>query len=78
MIIQEMDMPIIGGGGITMEDIFDIQMTGCHGISVESAINDSFDKKESVEEIKLHLPDAEFDTPENLDSSEDLDELNYQ
>lgn len=67
MIIQEIDMPIIAIGGIEMEDIFDLQMTGCHGIAVASLINNSFDKKETIEEIKLLLPDGTFD-----DSGEDF------
>jgi len=67
MIIQEIDVPIIAIGGIEMEDIFDLQMTGCHGIAVASLINNSFDKKETIEEIKLLLPDGTFD-----DSGEDF------
>lgn len=67
MIIQEIDIPIIAIGGIEMEDIFDLQMAGCHGIAVASLINNSFDKKETIEEIKLLLPDGTFD-----DSGEDF------
>ncbi|UXX78402.1 thiamine phosphate synthase [Reichenbachiella carrageenanivorans] len=67
MIIQDIDIPIIAIGGIEMEDIFDLQLTGCYGIAVASLINNSFDKKETIEEIKLHLPDGTFD-----DSGEDF------
>lgn len=67
MIIQDIDIPIIAIGGIEMEDIFDLQLTGCYGIAVASLINNSFEKKETIEEIKLLLPDGTFD-----DSGEDF------
>ena len=61
MIIHDIDLPMIGVGGIEMSDIIDIQMSGCHGIAVASLINNSFDKKATVSEIKMHLPDGDFD-----------------
>lgn len=60
MIIQDIDIPIIAIGGIEMEDIFDIQMTGCYGVAVASLINSSENKKETVENINLSLPNDEF------------------
>lgn len=65
MIIHDIDLPMIGVGGIEISDILDIQMSGCHGIAVSSLINNSFDKKATVSEIKLHLPDGDFDV-ENM------------
>lgn len=67
MIIQDIEIPIIAIGGIEMADIFDLQLTGCHGIATASLINNSLDKKETIEEIKLLLPDGTFD-----DSGEDF------
>lgn len=67
MIIQDIDMPIIAIGGIEMTDVFDLQMAGCHGIAVASLINNSLNKPETIEEIKLLLPDESFD-----DSGEDF------
>ena len=61
MIIRDMDIPIIAIGGIELKDILDIQLTGCHGIAVASLINNSDNKKEIISEIKLHLPDGEFE-----------------
>lgn len=75
MIISEIDTPIIAIGGITLEDIFDIQMTGCHGIAVASLINDSMDKKEVVEEIKTLLPGGDLGMDESLGDT-DSDEFN--
>jgi len=60
MIIHDIEMPIIAIGGIEIEDILDIQMTGCYGVAVASLINDSDNKKEIVEGINLSLPHDEF------------------
>ena len=79
MIIQDIEIPIIAKGGISLEDIFDLQLTGCYGVAIDSLINQSFDKKETIEEIKLLLPDPAFDIQESSTQVEDHDdgELEY-
>lgn len=67
MIIQDIDIPIIAIGGIEMTDVFDLQLAGCYGIAVASLINHASNKPETIEEIKLLLPDESFD-----DSREDF------
>ena len=77
MIISEIDTPIIAIGGITLEDIFDLQMTGCYGIAVASLINDAPDKQYIVDEIKSLLPNANFNEKEDYgDENEFEDEFN--
>ena len=71
MIIQDIDIPIFATGGIELESIFDLQLTGCYGVAIDSLINNSFDKKETIEEIKLLLPDASFDEPDSTSGSEE-------
>lgn len=61
MIIHEIDIPIIAIGGIELEDVMDIQLTGCYGIAVASLINLAEDKQELIEDIKLLLPNISDD-----------------
>ncbi|UXP31484.1 thiamine phosphate synthase [Reichenbachiella agarivorans] len=60
MIIHDIFMPIIAIGGIQTEDVFDLQLSGCHGVAIASLINYADNKKETVNDIKYCLPDAEF------------------
>ncbi|MBU2916264.1 thiamine phosphate synthase [Reichenbachiella agariperforans] len=60
MIIGDIQVPIIAIGGIQTEDIFDLQLSGCHGVAVASLINLSDNKKETVNDINYCLPDGEF------------------
>ncbi|MCV9385827.1 thiamine phosphate synthase [Reichenbachiella ulvae] len=60
MIIEDLHIPIIAIGGIQVEDVFDLQLSGCHGVAIASLINTSEDKKETITEIKYCLPDGDF------------------
>ncbi|WP_109829954.1 thiamine phosphate synthase [Reichenbachiella versicolor] len=76
MIISNIDTPIIAIGGITIDDIFDIQMTGCHGVAVASLINEAPNKELMVEEIKSLLPNTEFGITDHSVSNEIEDKFN--
>ena len=80
MIIQDIDIPIVARGGIDLEDIFDLQLTGCYGVAIDDLISHSFDKKETIEEIKLVLPDASFDESDDPYDEENSfdDEESYE
>lgn len=60
MIIEDIQTPIIAIGGIVVEDVFDLQLSGCYGVAIASLINLSDNKLETVNEIKYCLPDGEF------------------
>ncbi|PIB35216.1 thiamine-phosphate diphosphorylase [Reichenbachiella sp. 5M10] len=60
MIIEDVHIPIIAIGGIRVEDIFDLQLSGCHGIAIASLINSSENKTDTINDIKYCLPDGEF------------------
>lgn len=87
MIINEMETPIIAIGGIGLEDVFELQMTGIHGVAVASLINTAEDKKSVVGEInQLLLNDDFIDDEEedfddglsdDLDITDEYDDLNY-
>jgi len=74
MIINDMDTPIIAVGGIELEDIFDLQMTGVHGIAVASLINQSEEKSTTVEEINQLMLNGEVMPEDDMDDDFDDDD----
>lgn len=72
MIIEDMDIPIVAIGGIELDDIFDLQMTGIYGIAVASLINQAKDKSVMVEEVGQLLLMEEG--TENMESVSEDDE----
>lgn len=63
MRLQEISIPLIGIGGIRLEDIPTLLQTGVHGIAVSGLITESPDKKSTIQSIQqvLHETPISFE-----------------
>lgn len=60
---QQITIPIIGIGGITLTDVWPLMQTGLHGLAVSSAINKSTDPVEAARQLTEQLLPASTHSP---------------